>query len=108
MIYPKESFTSELADEWLNNCFTTELAEQLCFNLLQHLSFAAEKTMEWINTDYPDKKSTGYRLLLRLILGKKPLPNLEVVKRVATTDCMSAHYQLRQQALRLLERLSLQ
>lgn len=71
LLYPKDIFSSETADEWLHDCFTTELTEQLCFNLLQHTSFAYDKALSWISNEDVNIKSTGCLLLLRLILSHK-------------------------------------
>ena len=104
LLYPKNEFSSQKADEWIDGCFTTELAEQLCFNLLQHLDFAADKSIEWIMCSDDNIKSYGYLLLLRLILSKKELPDLSIVLESSEKDMQSSHFQLKQQATRLHER----
>jgi hypothetical protein len=103
LLYPKQAFSSELADEWQDSCFTTELSEQLCFNLLQHLEFASDKAIEWILSDNPERKSAGYHLLLRLILSKKKLPNLSEVLILAETDKNLCNFTVSQNAERFLE-----
>lgn len=104
MLYPKAAFTSELADEWLKDCFLHELVEQLCFNLLQHLDFASDKAMEWISSNDDFTKTAGYTLLLRLILGKKDIPELTPAMNSAETDSHSTNFRLEQSATRFLER----
>jgi 3-methyladenine DNA glycosylase AlkD len=103
LIYPKSEFTSEKADEWIENCFTTELVEQLCFNLLQHLTFASDKVTEWINCKNEVKKIAGYHLLLRLMLGKKNQPDLTALKDMAEKDSLSENFFIGQNACRFLE-----
>jgi 3-methyladenine DNA glycosylase AlkD len=71
LLYPYDQFNSETADEWLHDCFTTELVEQLCFNLLQHTSFAYDKALSWISNEDVNIKASGCLLLLRLILSHK-------------------------------------
>lgn len=71
LLYPYDQFSSETADEWLHDCFTTELVEQLCFNLLQHTSFAYDKALSWISNEDVNIKASGCLLLLRLILSHK-------------------------------------
>lgn len=104
LLYPKNEFSSQKADEWIVGCFTTELAEQLCFNLLQHLDFAAGKSIEWIMSSDDNTKSHGYLLMLRLLLSKKELPDLSMVLESSEKDMQSSHFQLRQQATRLHDR----
>jgi len=106
MIQPKDSFTPAMADEWLDACFTTELQEQLCFNLLQHLPFAPAKALEWIHAAGSERQSAGYSLLLRLILSGKPLPELNEARQLAETAIRSEHFQLQLQAGKFLERIS--
>ena len=42
LVMPKEAFTEEMADRWLDACRTTELVEHLSKHLLQYLPNAAE------------------------------------------------------------------
>jgi len=104
LLFPKSDFTSEKADIWLDACFLQELMEQLCFNLLQHLDFAPQKALEWISSDDEKRKTAGYTLLLRLILGKKKLPELTKAMSSAEIDSQSENFRLEQSALRFLER----
>jgi len=105
LLYPKTEFTSEKADLWLTDCFNPELMEQLCFNLLQHLDFASEKTQEWIKSENPEIRTAGYMLLLRLILGKKKLPDLTLAIQLAEKELHSDNFRLKQAAERFLERV---
>ncbi|MCK9312078.1 MAG: DNA alkylation repair protein [Bacteroidales bacterium] len=104
LLYPKTEFTSEKADLWLSDCFNQELMEQLCFNLLQHLYYAPEKAMEWINNEIPEIRTAGYTLLLRLIIGKRKLPELSPAMELAETDFFSDNFRLQQTAERFLKR----
>jgi len=104
LLFPKAEFTTEKADKWLADCFLQELVEQLCFNLLQHLEFASQKALEWINSEDEKNRVAGYTLLLRLILGKKKLPELKQAMSSAEKDSNSDNFRLEQSALRFLER----
>lgn len=106
LLYPKEAFTSEKADAWLDQCFLPELTEQLCFNLLQHLSFAPEKAGEWMSNEAENRRTGGYTLALRLLLKKSDLPNLQELLNHAESDRHSENYQLKQTADRFHERAS--
>lgn len=107
-LHPKEAFDQEKADAWLDHCFLSELTEQLVFNLLQHLPFAAEKASEWVSQTAENRKTGGYTLALRLILKKVPLPNLLAILKAAESDCKSENFQLKQTAERFYERASLE
>ena len=104
MLYPKDAFTTEKADAWLDQCFLPELTEQLVFNLLQHLPFAASKASEWILKEAENHKTGGYTLALRMLLRKIELPDLKRLQDEAEKDCFSNNFQLAQTATRFLER----
>ncbi len=106
LLYPKEAFTSQKADEWLDQCFLPELTEQLVFNLFQHLPFAPLKATEWITEEAENRKTGGYTLALRLILKKTALPELALLLNRAESDRNSENYQLKQTAERFHERAS--
>lgn len=107
LLHPKAAFSTEKADLWLKDCFLPELLEQLCFNLLQYLDFASEKSLEWINSEEPEIKTAGYTLLLRLMLGKKELPDLTTPMLLAKKDILSDNFRLGQSAARFLERANI-
>jgi 3-methyladenine DNA glycosylase AlkD len=106
LLYPKEAFTAEKADAWLDQCFLPELTEQLCFNLLQFLPFAPAKASEWISQAAENHRTGGYILALRLILKKVELPHLKDLLICAKSDLDSTNYQLKQTANRFYERIS--
>ena len=50
-----------------------EIAEQLAFNLYQHLPFAAEKAYQWIASDKEYDQLCGFHVLSRLFMnGQEP------------------------------------
>lgn len=106
LLYPKEVFTPEKANAWLNQCFVPELTEQLVFNLLQHLPYAPQKASEWIAQETESCKIGGYTLALRLFLKKIDLPNLQVLMNRAESDRTSKNHQLKLTAERFYERVS--
>lgn len=106
LLHPKDAFSSEKADAWLDQCFLPELTEQLIFNLLQHLPFAANKASEWICQDAEKRKIGGYTLALRLVLKKVPIHNQDLLLNRAVTDRTSENFQLIQTAERFYERLT--
>ena len=94
LLHPKEAFSSEKADEWLDQCFVPELTEQLVFNLLQHLIFAPSKASEWISCESEKRKVGGYTLALRLLLRKVELSDLKQLQ-LATAPAFCTSKSLR-------------
>ena len=73
MIMPPERMLPEIIDVWMEQTTQNEIAEQMAFNLLQYLDYAPMLAFEWIATDKPIYKLTGYHLLSRLFMkGKEP------------------------------------
>lgn len=73
MIMPPERMLPEIIDVWMEQTTQNEIAEQLAFNLLQYLDYAPMLAFEWIATDKPIYKLTGYHLLSWLFMkGKEP------------------------------------
>jgi len=107
LLYPKETFTIEKADRWMDACFLPELTEQLCFNLLQHLYFAPELSTKWIIQPNEKYKIGGYTLALRLLLKKVNCPHLKELKKRAEIDLRSDSFLLRLTAERFFERAKL-
>ncbi len=104
MLYPKAAFSQEMAEAWLEACFTTELLEQYIFNLLQHVPYAPLLATTWSNNTDFNFRSAGYVLTLRLLLSKK----IHVVDSAslnnARTDLSDENATLRLHASRLVER----
>ena len=73
MIMPPEKFLPEIADIWMEQAISYEIAEQLAFNLMQYVDYAPVIAFEWIASDKPLYKLTGYHLLSRLFMkGQEP------------------------------------
>lgn len=71
MIMPPERMLPELVDIWMEQTTQTEIAEQLAFNLLQHLDYAPMLAFKWIASERPIYKLTGYHLLSRLFMKEE-------------------------------------
>lgn len=66
LIMPKDKMTEELADLWISQTTTQEIAELSAFYLYQHLDFIPAKALEWISSDGELYKLCGYNILSRL------------------------------------------
>lgn len=70
LLYPTEQFTIETANRWVAQIPNQEIREQICVNLFQTTDFADEVSLEWINNEDDNVRSTGYWLLVRRLLTK--------------------------------------
>ena len=73
MLMPAEEILPEVVDIWQEQIPSQEIAEQLAFNLYQHLPFAAEKAYQWIASDKEYDQLCGFHILSRLFMnGQEP------------------------------------
>ncbi len=73
MLMPPEKMLAEVADIWMEQTPTVEIAEQAAFNLYQHLPYAAEKAFLWIASHDDLPQICGYHILARLFQCKQEL-----------------------------------
>lgn len=66
LLYPRESFTAEDAENWVSAIRYQEIAEQFCTNLAQHLPFAPALAERWICDERENVKVVGFLLYARL------------------------------------------
>ena len=71
MLMPPEEMLPEVTDIWMEQTETVEIAEQLAFNLMQHVPFAAEKAFLWISSADDLPQICGYHILSRLFMRKQ-------------------------------------
>lgn len=73
MLMPADEILPEVVDIWQEQIPSQEIAEQLAFNLYQHLPFAAEKAYQWIASDREYDQLCGFHILSRLFMnGQEP------------------------------------
>ena len=73
MLMPPEKMLSEVADIWMEQTPTVEVAEQAAFNLYQRLPYAAEKAFLWIFLPDDLPQLCGYHILSRLFMRQQDL-----------------------------------
>lgn len=66
LLQPKETFTFERAEAWMNDVANMELVEQLCMNLFAGLSFADKLSFRLIASERIWNKITGFTLAARI------------------------------------------
>ncbi|MCR4810690.1 MAG: DNA alkylation repair protein [Prevotella sp.] len=71
MLMPPDELLPEVADIWMEQTETVEMAEQLAFNLMQHVPYAAEKAFLWISSADDLPQICGYHILSRLFMSKQ-------------------------------------
>ncbi len=73
MLMPAEEMLPEIVDLWMEQIPSQEVAEQLAFNLWQHLPYAAEKAFRWLAIDKEYYQLCGFHVLSRLFMqGREP------------------------------------
>lgn len=73
MLMPAEEFAADLADVWIEQTTTTEIAQYLAFYLIQYTEDAATLAFRWIATNKPIYQECGYHTLSGLFTqGKQP------------------------------------
>ena len=73
MLMPPEQMLPEVADIWMEQTPTLEIAEQAAFNLYQHLPYAADKAFEWIASASDLSQICGYHIFSRLFMRGQEL-----------------------------------
>lgn len=73
MIMPVEAFSADMADVWMSQCPTQEIAELMAFNLLQYLDYAPALAFEWLAKDDRHYQIAAFQTLARLFMnGREP------------------------------------
>ncbi len=73
LIMPPEEMDKVLAEQWIGEINSQDLAEMACFNLFQHLHHAADLSYQWMKSDREIEQMCGYLILSRLLMkGENP------------------------------------
>ena len=67
MVMPAEQMLPEVADIWMEQTDTLEIAEQAAFNLYQYLPCAPEKAYTWMASDKEMVQCCGYLTLCHVL-----------------------------------------
>ncbi|MCD8305437.1 MAG: DNA alkylation repair protein [Prevotella sp.] len=70
MLMPVNEVDAKTANRWLKETVEVEIAEQLVFNLLQHLSFAIDLASKWLESEEFILKLAALNLFCRLFMRK--------------------------------------
>ena len=108
MLMPPERMLPEVADIWMEQTPTVEIAEQAAFNLYQHLPYAAEKAYQWLASTDDLPQICGYHVLSRLFMNKQE-PNERAINEFvdqAIAALQSPNLVLRKAAMQALIRFA--
>ena len=73
MLMPPDEILPEVVDIWMDQIPSLEIAEQLSFNLWQHLPYAPEKAYQWLASEREYDQYCGFHVLTRLFMnGQEP------------------------------------
>lgn len=68
MLYNVEDFSRDMANQWIDEAFTTECIDVLCHSLLRHTSYAYDLGITLASdSENPLHRYAGYRLLWHFI-----------------------------------------
>lgn len=67
ILMPKDEFVPELADIWVEEIPTAEVAQIFVMQLMQHTPKAAEQSFEWIATQHYYRQLCGFLCIARLL-----------------------------------------
>ena len=71
MVMPADRMLPEVADIWMEQTTSQEIAEQAAFNLYQYLPYAPAKAYQWIAFDKELYQLCGFHILTRLFMNKQ-------------------------------------
>ncbi|MBQ3876908.1 MAG: DNA alkylation repair protein [Prevotella sp.] len=108
MLMPPGEMLPEVADIWMEQVPTVEVAEQAAFNLFQHLPYAAEKAFLWLSSPDDLPQICGYHVLSRLFLRRQEFNERAINEFVDQSLCalQSANPLLQKAAMQALIRFS--
>ena len=101
MLMPPDEMLPDLADLWVEQLPTSEIAEQLAFNLMQHVPYAADSAFLWLSSPDDLPQICGYHTLSRLFMRRQE-PNERAINEFidqALTALQSSNAMLRKAAM---------
>lgn len=104
LLHPVDSFTSEMADEWLVSLTHPEIVEQCSMNLFAKLPFAVELSIRWAKSDKLWHQITAFNLGARIWKSFEASQSDELIHR-ALEISDTAEYHLYKSIALILSRL---
>jgi len=101
MLMPPDEMLPDVADLWMEQTPTIEIAEQAAFNLYQHMPAAPDMAYRWIASPDDLTQLCGYHILSRLFMQRRE-PNERGINEFvdqATAALRSPNISLRKAAM---------
>jgi len=71
MIMPTDQMLPDVAEIWMEQTNSQEIAEQAAFNLYQYLPYGAEKAYTWMASEKELYQLCGFHILSRLFMNRQ-------------------------------------
>lgn len=68
MLMPTDNFVTEIADIWVDEIQTAEVAQVTVMHLFSRLPYVSTKAFEWIASDSEMRQLCGYLMIVRLLI----------------------------------------
>ena len=73
LLMPPDKMPEEVAEIWMDQTHSQEMAEMQAFNLYQHVDYAAKIAYRWMASDNAEREICAYDILGRLFMqGQEP------------------------------------
>lgn len=108
MLMPPDEMLPDVADLWMEQTPTIEIAEQAAFNLYQHMPAAPDMAYRWIASPDDLTQLCGYHILSRLFMQRRE-PNERGINEFvdqATAALRSPNISLRKAAMQAASRFA--
>lgn len=107
LLMPPEEMPEEVAELWMEQTRSQEMAEMEAFNLFQYLSYAPDLAYKWIASDNDLYQICGYNILSRLFMkGQEPNERgLNEVIDQALTAIQGGSYGVKHAAMNCMTRV---
>lgn len=108
MLMPPDEMLPDVADLWMEQTPTIEIAEQAAFNLYQHMPSAPDMAYRWIASPDDLTQLCGYHILSRLFMQRRE-PNERGINEFvdqATAALRSPNISLRKAAMQAVSRFA--
>lgn len=109
MLMPTENFYPEVADIWVDETQSAEIAQIAVMQLFVNLPYAAEKAFEWIASEKEITQLYGYLIIARLLSRGEQINerSLEELRDQMSTVSLSASLPLRKAIMAVQNEISL-
>ncbi|MBO4641785.1 MAG: DNA alkylation repair protein [Bacteroidaceae bacterium] len=107
LLMPPKAFLPEMADIWVDETPTAEVAQIAAMNLLWRQSWASEAAFQWIASDNPMRQLYGFLIMARLLQagGQLNEKSLAELRDQASSSLPCADLNLRKAIRAVLDRL---